>query len=45
MTLPNDYRKEEPILKLETKRLILRRPAVEDAAAYAAIHNSDFVLR
>ena len=32
-------------MKLETKRLILRRPQVKDAAAYAAIHNSDFVLR
>lgn len=45
MTLPNDYRKEDPILKLETKRLILRRPELKDAAAYTAIHNSDFVLR
>ena len=32
-------------MKLETKRLILRQPRVEDAAAYTAIHNSEFVLR
>ena len=32
-------------MKLETKRLILRRPCPEDATAYAAIHNSQFVLR
>lgn len=32
-------------MKLETKRLILRRPRPEDAPAYAAIHNSQFVLR
>lgn len=32
-------------MKLETKRLILRAPRPEDAAAYAAIHNSEFVLR
>lgn len=32
-------------MKLETERLILRQPRVEDAAAYAAIHNSQFVLR
>lgn len=30
---------------LETKRLYLRAPRPEDAAAYAAIHNSEFVLR
>ena len=32
-------------MKLETKRLILCRPCPEDAAAYTAIHNSEFVLR
>ena len=32
-------------MKLETKRLILRQPQKEDAAAYTAIHNSEFVLR
>ena len=32
-------------MKLETKRLILRRPCPEDATAYVAIHNSQFVLR
>ena len=32
-------------MKLETKRLILRQPCVADAAAYTAIHNSEFVLR
>lgn len=32
-------------MKLQTKRLILRSPRVEDAAAYTAIHNSEFVLR
>ena len=32
-------------MKLETKRLILRRPYPADAPAYVAIHNSQFVLR
>ena len=32
-------------MKLETKRLILRAPEIKDAAAYTAIHNSEFVLR
>lgn len=32
-------------MNLETKRLILRSPRVEDAQSYAAIHNSEFVLR
>lgn len=32
-------------MKLETKRLILRTPEKKDAAAYTAIHNSEFVLR
>ena len=32
-------------MQLETKRLILRRPSVRDAAAYTDIHNSYFVLR
>lgn len=32
-------------MRLETQRLILRAPRVEDAAAYTAIHNSEFVLR
>ena len=32
-------------MKLETKRLILRQPRASDAAAYTAIHNSEFVLR
>ena len=32
-------------MKLETNRMILRRPEIKDAAAYVAIHNSDFVLR
>ena len=32
-------------MKMETKRLILRSPQVADAAAYTAIHNSEFVLR
>lgn len=32
-------------MHLETKRLILRAPKPEDAAAYTAIHNSEFVLR
>ena len=32
-------------MQLETTRLNLRSPKVEDAAAYTAIHNSEFVLR
>lgn len=32
-------------MKLETERLILRTPEVRDAESYAAIHNSEFVLR
>ena len=32
-------------MNLETKRLILRSPRVEDAQSYTAIHNSEFVLR
>ena len=32
-------------MKLETKRMILRAPEIKDAAAYTAIHNSEFVLR
>ena len=32
-------------MRLETERLILRRPQKEDAVAYTAIHNSEFVLR
>ena len=32
-------------MQLHTQRLILREPQPEDAAAYTAIHNSDFVLR
>lgn len=32
-------------MKLETNRLILREPKATDAAAYAAIHNTEFVLR
>lgn len=32
-------------MKLETERLILRAPVVQDAAVYTAIHNSEFVLR
>lgn len=32
-------------MRLETERLILRRPRKEDAVAYTAIHNSAFVLR
>jgi len=32
-------------MKLETERLILRAPEIADAEAYAAIHNSAFVLR
>ena len=32
-------------MNLETKRLILRQPCVEDAESYTAIHNSEFVLR
>ena len=31
-------------MKLETKRLILRTPQPQDAKAYTAIHNSEFVL-
>ena len=33
------------MMPIETKHLILRLPKIEDAAAYTAIHNSDFVLR
>lgn len=32
-------------MNLETKRLILRHPRVQDAEDYTAIHNSEFVLR
>ena len=32
-------------MNLETKRLLLRKPQITDAADYTAIHNSDFVLR
>ena len=32
-------------MKLETERLLLRPPAVEDAQTYTVIHNSEFVLR
>ena len=32
-------------MNLETTRLLLRSPKQKDAAAYTAIHNSDFVLR
>ena len=32
-------------MKLETKRLLLRTPEVRDAQSFAAIHNSEFVLR
>ena len=32
-------------MNLETQRLILRTPCQEDAQAYTAIHNSEFVLR
>lgn len=32
-------------MQLETTRLNLRSPKVEDAADYTAIHNSEFVLR
>ena len=32
-------------MRLETQRLYLRRPKTEDAAAYTAIHNAEFVLR
>ena len=32
-------------MQLETNRLILRAPRTEDAPAYTAIHNSEFVLR
>lgn len=32
-------------MNLETKRLILRHPQVQDAQSYTAIHNSEFVLR
>ena len=32
-------------MNLETARLYLRAPRPEDAAAYTAIHNSEFVLR
>ena len=30
---------------LKTERLYLRGPQPKDAAAYVAIHNSEFVLR
>ena len=33
------------MMSIETKHLLLREPKVEDAAAYTAIHNSEFVLR
>lgn len=32
-------------MNLETKRLLLRHPRVQDAENYTAIHNSEFVLR
>ena len=32
-------------MKLETQRLLLRTPEIQDAQAYTAIHNSEFVLR
>ena len=32
-------------MNLQTTRLILRQPEVDDAAAYTAIHNTEFVLR
>ena len=32
-------------MKLETQRLYLRTPRVQDAEDYTAIHNSEFVLR
>ncbi len=32
-------------MRLETERLILRRPEIVDAQAYTNIHNSEFVLR
>jgi len=32
-------------MNLETNRLLLRTPRTEDAPAYTAIHNSEFVLR
>ena len=32
-------------MNLQTTRLILRQPEVTDAAAYTAIHNTEFVLR
>ena len=32
-------------MELETNRLILRAPKLEDAESYTAIHNSEFVLR
>ena len=32
-------------MRLETERLILRTPEVQDAGAYTAIHNAEFALR
>ena len=32
-------------MNLQTQRLILRNPGQEDAQAYTAIHNSEFVMR